>query len=203
MKVQFWIDPMCPWAWITSRWVLEVEQVRDIDVTWNIMSLAVLNENNDVPEDYRQRIRELWRPARVLTAARVQLGDQIVLPLFSAMGTRRHVDKIEDLDTIITESLAELGLDPALAEAADDTQWDDAVRAGHQAAIDMSGTGVGTPVIAIEGLDGEPVGFFGPILTPIPRGEAAGRTWDGFVLVAQVPGVVEIKRGRTQRPVVD
>ncbi|MDD2857385.1 MAG: DsbA family protein [Candidatus Nanopelagicales bacterium] len=203
MKVQFWIDPMCPWAWITSRWVLEVEQVRDIDVTWNIMSLAVLNENNDVSEDYRRRILELWRPARVLTAARVQLGDQIVLPLFSAMGTRRHVEKVTDIDVIITESLAELGLDPALAQAADDPKWDDAVRAGHQAAIDMSGTGVGTPVIAIEGLDGEPVGFFGPILTPIPRGEAAGRTWDGFVLVAQVPGVVEIKRGRTERPVVD
>lgn len=203
MKVQFWIDPMCPWAWITSRWVLEVEQVRDIDVTWNIMSLAVLNEHNDVPDDYRKRILELWRPARVLTAARVQLGDQIVLPLFSAMGTRRHVDKVTDLDTIITESLAELGLDPSLADAADDPAWDDAVRAGHQAAIDISGTGVGTPVIAIEGLDGEPVGFFGPILTPIPRGEAAGRTWDGFVLVAQVPGVVEIKRGRTQGPKVD
>ena len=203
MQATFWIDPMCPWAWITSRWMVEVEKVRDVQVSWNIMSLGVLNEHNDVSEDYRKLIARTWRPARLLCRARELHGDAIVFPLFSALGTRFHVDKRKDMDAIIAESLAELGLEPELAAAADDARLDDLVRATHASAVAISGAGVGTPVIAIDGLDGRPVGFFGPIITPVPLGEHAGRLWDGFVLVAQVPGVVEIKRKRTLGPIVD
>jgi len=203
MKATFWFDPMCPWAWITSRWVLEVEQVRDIQVNWQVMSLGVLNENNDVPAEYAELIKRTWRPVRVLHAAAQQQGEQVLLPLYTAMGNRFHGEKQQDVDVVIAAALAEVGLDASLAAAADSTEFDDLVRASHANAVAMSGQGVGTPVIAIDDLEGNPVGFFGPIMTPIPRGEAAGKMWDGFVLVAQVPGVVEIKRTRVDGPQVD
>jgi len=203
MKVTFWFDPMCPWAWITSRWVLEVQKVRDVDVNWQVMSLGVLNEGNDSSPKFADMIKRAWRPVRVLHAAQQLKGDEILLPLYTAMGNRFHLEKQKDVDVVIAEALAEVGLDASLAQAADSTDFDDAVRASHAAAIALSGSGVGTPVIAIDDLEGNPVGFFGPIVTPIPRGEVAGRLWDGFVLVAQVPGVVEIKRTRLSGPEVN
>ncbi len=203
MKATFWFDPMCPWAWITSRWVLEVEQVRDVQVNWQVMSLGVLNEGNDVPAEYAELIKRTWRPVRVLHAAAAKHGDQILLPLYTAMGNRFHLEKQKDVDLVIAAALTEVGLEAGLASAAGSTDFDELVRSSHAGAIAMSGKGVGTPVIAIDDLEGKPVGFFGPIMTPIPRGEAAGKMWDGFVLVAQVPGVVEIKRTRIDGPKVD
>ena len=203
MKATFWFDPMCPWAWITSRWVLEVEKVRDVQVNWQIMSLGVLNEGNEVSAEYAELIKRTWRPVRVLHAAAKQHGEQVVLPLYTAMGNRLHLEKQKDVDIVIAAALAEVGLEADLAAAADSTEFDDLVRASHANAVAISGKGVGTPVIAIDDLDGNAVGFFGPIMTPIPRGEAAGKMWDGFVLVAQVPGVVEIKRTRLAGPKVD
>lgn len=203
MKATFWFDPMCPWAWITSRWVLEVAKVRDVQVNWQVMSLGVLNENNDVPAEYAELIKRTWRPVRVLHAAAQQQGEQVLLPLYTAMGNRFHLEKQKDVDVVIAAALAEVGLDVSLAAAADSTDFDELVRASHANAVAMSGKGVGTPVIAIDDLEGNSVGFFGPIMTPIPRGEAAGKMWDGFVLVAQVPGVVEIKRTRFDGPKVD
>ena len=203
MKATFWFDPMCPWAWITSRWVLEVEKVRDVQVNWQIMSLGVLNEGNEVSAEYAELIKRTWRPVRVLHAAAKRHGEQVVLPLYTAMGNRLHLEKQKDVDIVIAAALAEVGLEADLAAAADSTEFDDLVRASHANAVAISGKGVGTPVIAIDDLDGNAVGFFGPIMTPIPRGEAAGKMWDGFVLVAQVPGVVEIKRTRLAGPKVD
>ena len=203
MKATFWFDPMCPWAWITSRWVLEVEKVRDVQVDWQVMSLGVLNEGNEVPAEYAELIKRTWRPVRVLHAAAKHHGEDVVLPLYTAMGNRLHLEKQKDVDVVIAAALAEVGLEADLAAAADSTEFDDLVRANHANAIAMSGKGVGTPVICIDDLDGNAVGFFGPIMTPIPRGEAAGKMWDGFVLVAQVPGVVEIKRTRLAGPKVD
>ena len=203
MKATFWFDPMCPWAWITSRWVVEVEKVCDVSVNWQVMSLGVLNEGNDVSDGYAELIKRTWRPVRVLHAAQQLQGDGILGPLYTAMGNRFHLEKQKDVDVVIAAALAEVGLDASLAKAADSTEYDDAVRASHAAAVALSGKGVGTPVIAIDDLDGNPVGFFGPIMTPIPRGEDAGKLWDGFVLVAQVPGVVEIKRTRFSGPLVD
>ena len=203
MKATFWFDPMCPWTWITSRWVIEVTQVREVEVNWQVMSLGVLNEGNDVSTEYAELMKRTWGPVRVLHAAAAAHGEQVLLPLYTAMGNRFHLEKEKDVDAVIAAALAEVGLDADFANAADGTEFDDRVRSSHANAVAISGKGVGAPVIAIDDLDGNPVGFFGPIMTPIPRGEAAGKMWDGFVLVAQVPGVVEIKRTRIDGPKVD
>ena len=196
--VEFWFDPLCPWAWMTSRWMDEVEQVRPVDVTWSVMSLSVLNEERDLPEDYRSMMDRGWGPVRVLTAAAQEYGDKVVKPLYDAMGTRIHLRRMRDRDVIIAESLEEVGLPAELAKAAHQKKWDRALRRSHRAGIDLVGTDVGTPVIAF----GD-IAFVGPVVTPAPKGEAAGRLWDGCLLVAGTPGFYEIKRTRTQGPIFD
>lgn len=202
-KVEFWFDPRCPWAWITSRWVLEVSVPRDLDVTWSVMSLAVLNEGKDIPAEYAERLATAWKPVRVCIAAEVEFGKSVLGPLYTAMGTRIHVQGSKDYDTIIAESLAEVGLPEALAAAADSENFDAQLRASHARGISLVGEDVGTPIIAIPGPSGEPVAFFGPVITPMPVGEEALRLWDGALLVASVPGFFEIKRSRTQDPSFD
>ncbi|MGL5853442.1 MAG: disulfide bond formation protein DsbA, partial [Phycicoccus sp.] len=198
-SAEFWFDPLCPWAWMTSRWMGEVQQVRDVDVTWSVMSLSVLNEGRDeLPEQYREMLARGWGPVRVVTAARQAHGDDVVKPLYDAMGERIHHRGMEDLGTVIAESLAAVGLPATLAEAAGSEAHDEALRASHRRAIDLVGDEVGTPVVAVEG-----VAFFGPVVTPAPKGEAAGRLWDGCVLVAGTPGFFELKRSRTQGPIFD
>jgi hypothetical protein len=202
-EVEFWFDPRCPWAWITSRWVLEVSVPRDLDVTWSVMSLAVLNEGKDIPAEYAERLATAWKPVRVCIAAEVEFGKSVLGPLYTAMGTRIHVQGRKDYDTIIAESLAEVGLPEALAAAADSEDFDAQLRASHARGISLVGEDVGTPIIAIPGPSGEPVAFFGPVITPMPVGEEALRLWDGALLVASVPGFYEIKRSRTQDPSFD
>lgn len=194
----FWFDPMCPWAWMTSRWMLEVEKVREVDTRWNVMSLAYLNADKDIPEEYRSFLVEAWKPVRVVVAARAQHGDDVVLPLYTALGTRLHPGGRKDLDAVIAEALAEVGLPADLQAAADSTDWDEALKKEHHAGMDQVGMEVGTPVIAVEG-----TAFFGPVVTPTPRGDAAGKLWDGVVLVAATPGFYELKRTRTQGPIFD
>lgn len=200
---EFWFDPLCPWAWMTSRWMLEVERVRDVDVHWNVMSLAVLNEGRDLPEKYVELMRKAWGPVRVIIAAQGLHGDAVVLPLYTAMGTRIHLDGREDLDAVCAEALAECGIEPEVAAVAETTDVDVALRASHQRAIDLVGEDVGTPVIAVPGPAGEPIAFFGPVVTPAPKGEAAGKLWDGTLLVAGTPGFYELKRTRTSGPIFD
>src|SRR5487761_2468483 len=120
-QVDLWVDPVCPWAWITSRWLLEAAQVRELDVKFHVMSLSVLNDGRDLPEEYRTFLDNAWGPVRVLIAAADQYGDDIVEPLYSAMGTRRHVQGETDLGIVINGALGDLGLDLELASAASST----------------------------------------------------------------------------------
>jgi 2-hydroxychromene-2-carboxylate isomerase len=196
--VRMWFDPACPWAWMTSRWLMEVEQVRDIEVSWQVMSLSVLNEKRDLSKGYRALMDRAWGPVRVLIAAREQHGDAVVKPLYDAMGTRIHLRKIRNYDRVVAESLEEVGLPATLARAATQKKWDAALRRSHKAGIRLVGDDVGTPVIAV----GD-TAFFGPVVTPAPKGEAAGRLWDGTLLVAATPGFYELKRSRTQGPIFD
>ena len=199
-KVEFWFDPMCPWAWITSRWIHEVEAPRDLDVTRSVMSLAVLNDGKDVPAEYAELMAAAWKPVRVCIAAEVEFGKSVLGPLYTALGTRIHVQGRKDYDTIIAESLVEVGLPEVLAAAAGSENFDVKLKASHQRGISLVGADVGTPVIAIPGASGEPVAFFGPVITPMPVGEDALRLWDGAVLVASVPGFYELKRTRNAEP---
>ncbi|MFC5945055.1 disulfide bond formation protein DsbA [Micromonospora harpali] len=189
-----WFDPICPWAWVTSRWLLEVEQVRDVDVRFHVMSLSVLNEGRDVPEQYQQLMQAGWGPVRVCVAVQRQHGPDAVRALYTALGTRIHLGKEELGRDLYVAALADAGLGPELADAAGSTDYDEALRASHEAGMRPVGQDVGTPVIHAPGPDGSPVAFFGPVVTPRPKGEAAGRLWDGVLLVAGTPGFYELKR---------
>jgi len=198
--VDLWVDPACPWAWITSRWLLEVEQVRDITVRFHVMSLGVLNEARDISDDYRERLKHVWGPVRVLTAAAEQYGAGVVRPLYSAMGTRIHVGRTGLGRDMILGALQELRLSPRLADAATSAEYDGALRASHDTGMRPVGQDVGTPVLHLHLNGGEPIAFFGPVVTPIPRGDAAARLWDGVVAVAGTDGFFELKRTRDRRP---
>lgn len=195
---EFWFDPLCPWAWMASRWMEEVERVRPVDVTWSVMSLAVLNEGRDLPDEYRDLMDRGWGPVRVIIAAAQEYGDKVVKPLYDAMGTRIHLEGEKDFDAVIAAALDEVGIDGALARFASSDAVDDLLRASHERGISLVGDEVGTPVVAVNG-----VAFFGPVVSPAPKGEDAGRLWDGCVLVAGTPGFFELKRSRDVGPIFD
>jgi 2-hydroxychromene-2-carboxylate isomerase len=198
VTVDFWFDPACPWAWLTSRWVHEVTTVRPVDVRWHVMSLAILNEGKQDTDEHRQAMERLRRPLRVIVAAQARHGDEIAGPLYTALGTHIHYAREGNNAESLAAALADVGLEPDLADAADDPSWDDAVRASHDAGMAPVGNDVGTPVLHIEG-----TAFFGPVVSPLPRGEQAGRLWDGYRLVTSTPGFYEIKRSRDGRPSFD
>jgi 2-hydroxychromene-2-carboxylate isomerase len=198
-EVDFWFDPLCPWAWITSRWMLEVEQVRPVSVRWHVMSLAVLNEGkDDMPERYQELMRTAWGPVRICIAAEQKFGPEVLGALYTALGTRFHHEKLGRERATYEAALAQAGLPADLADAADSTQYDTALRASHAEGIERVGYEVGTPIISVLGTS-----IFGPVVSPVPRGEAAARLWDGLLLVAGTDGFFELKRSRTRDPIFD
>jgi 2-hydroxychromene-2-carboxylate isomerase len=194
-RADFWFDPLCPFAWITSRWIGEVEGVRDIETVWHVMSLAVLNEGRDLEPAYRESMDNAWGMVRVIIAAQQQHGDATVKALYDAMGSLIHESGEQDRDLVITKALADCGLPATLAAAASTDAFDDQLRASHQEGISLVGQDVGTPVVAFNG-----TAFFGPVLTRIPRGEEAGKLWDATTAIAAYPHFFELKRSRTERP---
>jgi 2-hydroxychromene-2-carboxylate isomerase len=196
--VEFWFDPSCPWAWMTSRWVDEVSLHRDLDVTWNVMSLAVLNENNDVSDAHKAFFPRALRYTRLVTAVKELHGQEYVKPLYDALGTRIHLGKSKNPDEVIPAALEEVGLPADLIAHSLTDEYDVQMRASHSEGISRVGEDVGTPVIAVAG-----TAFFGPVISPSPKGEDAVRLWDGTVAVASYPGFFEIKRSRTVDPIFD
>lgn len=202
--VDFWFDPTCPWAWMTSRWMDEVAQHRDLTVSWNIMSLAILNEGRDLPAEYMARMPRALRYARVVAAAKALHGQDVVKPLYDALGQRIHLEKREDEEAIIAESLAEAGIpadvaDRAKVEGGDAVfEFESELRESHFAGMTLVGDEVGTPIIAVNG-----TAFFGPVISPAPKGEQALTLWDGVVAAASYDGFFELKRSRTRGPIFD
>lgn len=199
----FWFDPLCPWAWITSRWMLEVEKVRDVQTNWHVMSLAILNQGRaELSDEYKERMARALGPVRICMAAEQAKGPDILLPLYTALGTRLHVQRRgreeAEAEVIVAEALEEIGLPASLAEAATSSEYDEALAASHNAGMDPVGTDVGTPVIHFNGK-----AIFGPVVTPAPKGEAAGRLWDGVLLCTGTEGFFELKRTRDRRPSFD
>ncbi|QSB06253.1 disulfide bond formation protein DsbA [Natronoglycomyces albus] len=201
----FWFDPACPWAWMTSRWALEVEKVRDVTFRWNVMSLWVLNRDklDELPDSYRELLPRTKPAVRVCTAVAHKYDNETLGALYTALGTEIHIKQNKDSASYIPAALAQVGLPAELATVGDTDSYDEALVSSHNRGIDLVGQDVGTPVIAVDGPDGDQVAFFGPVVTPAPKGEAAGRLWDGTILVAATPGFYEIKRTRHLGPIFD
>lgn len=206
-SVDFWFDPVCPWTWLTSRWMLEVRRTKPVDITWHVMSLAVLNEGRleQLTAQNRELMGKAWAPVRVLMAAQETFGAGVLEPLYTALGTQYFLlDQPKNLTTIRT-ALRHAGLPQHLADVGETTRYDKILRCSHQEGIDLVGQEVGSPIIAIPepSASARKIAFFGPVVNPTPKGDLAARLWDNLLAIVAVPGFYEIKRTRTLGPIFD
>ena len=190
---------ICPWAWIASRWIHEVEKVRPVTPHWHVMSLSVLNSGkDDISDQYKQLLATGWGPVRICIAAEQQYGPEVLGKLYTALGTKFHQEKAPRERATYEAALKEAGLPTSLADAAESTEYDEALKASHKDGMDRVGYEVGTPVISVKGTS-----IFGPVVSPIPRGDAAAKLWDGVLAIAETDGFFELKRSRTRDPIFD
>lgn len=199
IDVDFWFDPACPWAWMSSRWMLEVEKVRDVRTAFHVMSLGVLNEGRDLPADYRQFLdEESWVGVRAAILVEQAYGPGALRDFYTALGTRYHLQEQPKNVETVRSVLAELGLDEGIADRSATEEADRDLRRSHHEGMDPVGMDVGTPVIRVNGMS-----LFGPVISPAPKGEQAGELFDGFVAMTAYPGFFELKRTRTTGPIFD
>lgn len=207
--VDFFWDPMCPWAWITSRWMVEVQHQRDLDVDWRFIALRVVNEDKNYDKDFPARYPEVHglglELLRVAAAVREDHGRERLGDLYTALGTKVHVDQDRDAlmeDGSVAEILRSLDLPAELADARnDEDRYDAAVRSDTATALERAGKDVGTPVITFAPPDGP--SFFGPVISRIPRGQEALDLWDATERIARFPGFAELKRSLREKPQFD
>ena len=202
-KVTFYFDVSCPFAWQTSRWMKEVEKVREVEIEWTPMSLAVLNDGRELPEDYMKMMDANWGPARVFAKVKQEAPEKVD-ELYTTMGEMIHPageggrQGYGAYDEIIAAALEKVGLPANIAECANTSDVDDLLRGYHAQAMDAVGDEVGTPVVKL----GD-TAFFGPVITRVPQGEEAGELFDAAVKLASFPYFFELKRSRTENPQVN
>jgi 2-hydroxychromene-2-carboxylate isomerase len=190
--MEFWFDPACPFTWATSRWARELASDGLVNVRWKVMSLAILNEGSEIPEQYREGMARSWQPIRVLVAADERAGSDAVGQLYEALGRRVH-DEARQVDAaLVGEALAEVGLPADLVDAMDDAGLDEAVRRSHTEGQERVGTDAGSPLTAYHGGPA----YFGPVVAPTPTGEDARYLLEAMVALSKVPSFSELKRSR-------
>ncbi|MGO1638778.1 mycothiol-dependent nitroreductase Rv2466c family protein [Ancrocorticia populi] len=195
-QVEFWFDASCPWTWITSRWLVEVAEARDLDIQWKPFSLAVLNEDKDIPENYREHVEEGRMGAQVAAGVAAEEGNETLGRFYETLGRLYHSEGRVNDPIAISEALTASG---AAADIMDRfADFEDAVAESTHAGLELVGDEVGVPIIAIDG-----VAFFGPVISPAPHGEDALRLWDGCLALAHTPGFFELKRSRDVGPIFD
>ncbi len=197
-QVDFWFDPICPWAWMASRWMLEVEKVRSVRTVFHVMSLSILNEGRDLDESHRARMDAAWIGVRAAIGVEQRYGQSGLRAFYTALGTKYHPQQMTHGDpAVVKEALSECGFDPSIADEALSDRYDDALYDSHRHALELVGDDVGTPVISLHGK-----AFFGPVISPAPQGEQAGRLFDGISLMSEYDGFFELKRHRTRGPIL-
>lgn len=198
-KVEMWFDTLCPWAWMTSRWLTEVAKVRDISIQWNVMSLFYLNESRShISAEYLANAKNALGPLRIIVAAEKLYGNQVAGDLYTAFGEEIHLNKMKFSPELNAKVLSKFSFPDDLLQSADDSSLDELVLVSHKEGMSRVGEEVGTPIVSIDG-----VSFFGPVISPAPKGEEAGKLFDGAFAVASYPGFFEMKRTRTVGPIFE